>query len=660
MLTLLELAMHMTNAFLELKNSERFLLALAAVLGPCLLNSVVILLFVNFLVHELGRWMNANWSHAQRLLAFSILRPVLWAFSTPDWLRFFALYAPSLRSTCGPWERRYWEEVLQARTTEVEQELLGSVPGSKVLITEEEEVLPDEEEQDGERPEVPLHREEALHGAAPEEGTEGDAVVPVDVGAGPVALDGHTDVAVDVVPGGAEEAPQAVIDAVQQIMRRPCDSGLSGASPRGDGESHQGRLRRKRKGESSRKQTASRDAMVIAEAQIQEEMLAAITAKVLPIAAAACTEVCTRHLAALHQQLEHLRVLQQQELDASPFSLNGGVTPMPLIEGEGTDKVLSVMKRVRSAVRRSRQSPDQLFKRFCKAGGTGVSGLIMTRSDFIRVLGTFEPHLEQEMVIRLWQHFLSQGNGEDGLNFTEFQRWFNLLNLAHTEHHYPSQEALGTLSRTGSSATSLSFSAVNGFDAQPHFAPYPELDRALTAPCSSASPLLGRRHSRPPLSPTATPAYFANMGQGSMTLPIPSRSGSQHSLEVYGGEMAPLRVSDDMPLIATLVRLGRGLASESLTVAGAFVLYDEHLEKMLSLDKFLEACEHHRIPISRSEAEALFARLGRSTPLGMRLTFQDLEAELGRKLESLEDRDAWAVDQKVEANLKILFLVCLC
>lgn len=34
-------------------------------------------------------------------------------------------------------------------------------------------------------------------------------MVPVDVGAGPVALDGHTDVAVDVVPGGAEEAPQA-------------------------------------------------------------------------------------------------------------------------------------------------------------------------------------------------------------------------------------------------------------------------------------------------------------------------------------------------------------------------------------------------------------------------------------------------------------------
>eukprot|EP00435_Cladocopium_sp_Y103_P057318 s2015_g19.t1 len=375
--------------------------------------------------------------------------------------------------------------------------------------------------------------------------------------------------------------------------------------------------------------------MAVAEAQIQEEMLAAITAKVLPVAAAACTEVCTRHLASLHQQVQHLRILQQQvqqlqtqqlqaqqaqafqeqrpvlaasrssrsasplrraleftnsaaalpvgqELDASPFSLSGGITPAPpLVEGDGTDKVLNVMKRVRSAVRRSRQSPDQLFKRFCKAGATGISGPIMTRSDFVRVLGTFEPHLEQEMVLRLWQHLLSQGSGEDGLNFTEFQRWF------------VNGEALGTLSRTGSSSTSLSFSAVNGFDSQPHFAPYPDslADRPATAP--TASPVLGRRHSRPPVSPTsASPAYFANLGQGSMTLPIPSRSGSQQSLEIYtSGEIAPLRPYDEMHLIAALVRIGRGLAHESLTVAGAFVLYDEHLEKMLSLDKFLEEHE---------------------------------------------------------------------
>eukprot|EP00434_Breviolum_minutum_P012932 symbB.v1.2.011400.t1/scaffold764.1/size165801/6 len=240
------------------------------------------------------------------------------------------------------------------------------------------------------------------------------------------------------------------------------------------------------------------------------------------------------------------------------------------------------MKRVRSAVRRSRQSPDQLFKRFCKAGGTGVSGPIMTRSDFVRVLGTFEPHLEQEMVLRLWQHLLSQGSGEDGLNFVEFQRWF------------VNGEGVVTLSRTGSSSTSLGFSAMNGFDSQAHFAPYPDslVDRPATAPNASGhSPILGRRSSRPPLSPTsASAAYFTDLGQGSMTLPIRSRSGSQQSLDVFAaGEIAPLRPYDEMHLIAPLVRIGRGLANESLTVAGAFVLYDEHLEKMLSLDKFLEA-----------------------------------------------------------------------
>ncbi|OLP92146.1 hypothetical protein AK812_SmicGene26079 [Symbiodinium microadriaticum] len=52
--------------------------------------------------------------------------------------------------------------------------------------------------------------------------------------------------------------------------------------------------------------------MAISDTQIQEEMLAAITAKALPVVAAACTEVCSRHLAALHQQLQQLRFLQQQ------------------------------------------------------------------------------------------------------------------------------------------------------------------------------------------------------------------------------------------------------------------------------------------------------------------------------------------------------------
>eukprot|EP00439_Symbiodinium_sp_Y106_P071915 s135_g13.t1 len=366
--------------------------------------------------------------------------------------------------------------------------------------------------------------------------------------------------------------------------------------------------------------------MAISDTQIQEEMLAAITAKALPVVAAACTEVCSRHLAALHQQLQQLRFLQQQvqqlqaqanfqaqdqrqswpasrssrsasplrralefttnsnaalplspELDSSPFGLSGGLTPItPYPDTDGTDKVLHVMKRVRSAVRRSRQSPEQLFKRFCKAGGAGVSGPIMTRSDFIRVLGTFEPNLEQETVLRLWQHLVSQGSGDDGLNFAEFQRWF------------VNGEGLGTLSRTTSSSTSLALSG-NGMEGG-----YLDAgDRPSTAPCGFGSGPGGRRQSRPPFSPApgTSPAFFANnLRGGAMTLPIPSRSESGRSLQEFvSGEMTPLRSADEMALIAAVLRLGRGLAADSLTVAGAFVLYDEHLEKMLSLDKFLEA-----------------------------------------------------------------------
>ncbi|CAE6941977.1 Ttn [Symbiodinium sp. CCMP2592] len=53
--------------------------------------------------------------------------------------------------------------------------------------------------------------------------------------------------------------------------------------------------------------------------------------------------------------------------------------------------------------------------------------------------------------------------------------------------------------------------------------------------------------------------------------------------------------------------------------------------------KSKKACLHHSIPISRSEAEAIFARLGRSTPGGMRITFQDLEYELQKGHENIEE-----------------------
>jgi hypothetical protein len=40
----------------------------------------------------------------------------------PDCLRFFGLLVPQLRSSCSTWERRYWEEVLQANTAQLQQD----------------------------------------------------------------------------------------------------------------------------------------------------------------------------------------------------------------------------------------------------------------------------------------------------------------------------------------------------------------------------------------------------------------------------------------------------------------------------------------------------------------------------------------------------------
>eukprot|EP00931_Biecheleriopsis_adriatica_P100080 TRINITY_DN7508_c0_g1_i1.p1 TRINITY_DN7508_c0_g1~~TRINITY_DN7508_c0_g1_i1.p1 ORF type:complete len:1325 (-),score=183.01 TRINITY_DN7508_c0_g1_i1:45-4019(-) len=417
-------------------------------------------------------------------------------------------------------------------------------------------------------------------------------------------------------------------------------------------------------------------AMAVSEAQLQDEMLAAITSKALPMAAAACAEVCARHLASLHQQLQQLHLLRQQvqqlqaqhspvmnpvepggyggnggymqvrssrsasplrraleftnsgglslnhEPDGSPMSLgmSGSITPMtPLPDAMGADpaeKAMNVMHRVRSAVRRSRQGAEQLFTRFCKSGGSNALGPILTRQDFIRVLGTFEPNLEQETVLRLWKEMLAQGSSEDGLNFAEFQRWF------------VTGDELRPLTRTNSSSLSLSgFGTSNGIDPV-------SVTQLLERPASS--PGTGLRHSsRPPLSPASSPQFHPGNRPGAMTLPIPSRNVSLQQLD--SGEVAPLRPEDEMPVIASILRLGRGLAAESLTVAGAFVLYDEHLERMLGLDKFLEACEHHNLPVSRGEAEAIFARLSRNTSAGMKLTFKDLDAELKRTSESTED-----------------------
>lgn len=214
-LSLAEFAMHMTNAFLELQNNDRFLLALAAVLGPCLLNSVVMVIFVNYLSSELQRWINSNWSHSQRFLAMGVLRP--------DCLRFFGLLVPQLRSSCSTWERRYWEEVLQANTAQLQQECdelrlalhsaeevqLPPRPSAEVTARSDGKDGQDGQDVEVQPPAVPVHPD-ALHGAPSPGGQE------VAEGSAPLPM----------------EESQAALDVVAHLqMQRHHPS--SSASPRG-------------------------------------------------------------------------------------------------------------------------------------------------------------------------------------------------------------------------------------------------------------------------------------------------------------------------------------------------------------------------------------------------------------------------------------------
>jgi len=210
-LSIVEFALHLTNALVELQNTDRFLLALAALLGPCLFNVVVVLLFVNYLSHELQRWMSSNWSHSQRLMAFAVLRP--------DWLRFFGLLVPQLHSSCGAWERRYWQQVLDTKSGQLQQEC------DELRLFLHSEESPRHHASGGvqdvemQHPSVPIHSE-AVHGALDPDGPgQLDGVCPDGRAEGSAAL-------------GLEES-QAAMELVQHMQRHQSSPSPASPSPRG-------------------------------------------------------------------------------------------------------------------------------------------------------------------------------------------------------------------------------------------------------------------------------------------------------------------------------------------------------------------------------------------------------------------------------------------
>ncbi|CAE8690536.1 unnamed protein product, partial [Polarella glacialis] len=375
-----------------------------------------------------------------------------------------------------------------------------------------------------------------------------------------------------------------------------------------------------------------------------DEMLAALTAKALPLAAAACAEVCARHLEIVRvaqmeqqqmqqQQLQQLQSLQQQQLQqlqqfqigettphveasarrtpggtggrshrsASPlrraldftgsmsatqFSSMMGAERSPGVSRFDSDvpaEALSVMKRVRNAVIRSRQSPEQLFQRFCRSGGGNVQGPLMTRSDFVRVIGTFEPNLEQEMVARLWRALITEGS--ESLDFESFQQCF----------YYTDQSPV---SGPGHTLTRFSSSSQLDFSLQQ--------ESAALAQLLESSPAAGvhGRTDRPALSPSSfSPASFKPFSRPNGPDSPPFRAAEVPPRLPNRVGLPRQLTAEEAALFACLHRLGRGLQAESLTVNAAFVLYDENLERMLSLDKFVEACQHHRLPLSQHETE---------------------------------------------------------
>eukprot|EP00929_Paragymnodinium_shiwhaense_P046814 TRINITY_DN23814_c0_g1_i4.p1 TRINITY_DN23814_c0_g1~~TRINITY_DN23814_c0_g1_i4.p1 ORF type:complete len:832 (-),score=167.00 TRINITY_DN23814_c0_g1_i4:41-2536(-) len=79
-----------------------------------------------------------------------------------------------------------------------------------------------------------------------------------------------------------------------------------------------------------------------------------------------------------------------------------------------------VLDRVRATVGRSGRSFEEVFRGFCRSGG-GLQG-VMTRSDLARVLSTFEPDIQPEVVSRLWRAVVSEHAA--GLDYHTFCTWF--------------------------------------------------------------------------------------------------------------------------------------------------------------------------------------------------------------------------------------------
>eukprot|EP00930_Biecheleria_cincta_P029444 TRINITY_DN20493_c0_g1_i2.p1 TRINITY_DN20493_c0_g1~~TRINITY_DN20493_c0_g1_i2.p1 ORF type:complete len:889 (-),score=153.41 TRINITY_DN20493_c0_g1_i2:101-2767(-) len=337
-------------------------------------------------------------------------------------------------------------------------------------------------------------------------------------------------------------------------------------------------------------------------------------------------------------------VTQALELHTPP-QLAGLVTPggsssslaaASLALGPETERVVN---RVRSAVGRSGRPLEEVFRGFCRTGGRGAN--VMSRGDLQRVLQTFDPNLDPEVVARLWR--LTVPEGAPGLEFSSFCTWFcpggrslssGTASMGHTpiggglsETQMLAQllEKNATLSRSPSGGGTLS-----PMSSMPHLGL--GQDQTLLSPAARMAGTLmpgqlvsdqwreggfAFEDSRPRAG-----TWSVGAAEALTRPPTPSRPSTAKTLGM------PLLGQDDLPTMACLSRLQAYLAAKGLSVNSVFCLYDAQMEQAVDQQGFLNAIEHYNLALSRSEAEALFSRLARQKPLTGQLVlyFEDLHS----------------------------------
>ncbi|CAK9017727.1 unnamed protein product [Durusdinium trenchii] len=383
---------------------------------------------------------------------------------------------------------------------------------------------------------------------------------------------------------------------------------------------------------------ASRMAAIVADIMdgIQDEMLTAMSSH-MRSAAAACADVCAARLRTLQTALSrHLDEARRQQIElgcgaAAPLTTTSLATQQALdLPSLGGYVALSpeaerVVGRVRSAVGRSGRSFEEVFRGFCRSGGRGAT--TMDRADLARVLSTFEPDIDPEVVARLWR--LTVPDGAQGLDFNSFCTWFCPGGRT-LSGHGSVLTPMGGLSESQMLSQLLEKSSMSrspsggglGHPSSPLSASMPNLchfglDQALPlSPGARLSSTLTPeqllatewRQERPRSAWPTWPALEAGCAQ-----PPPAR-------------LSPL-LQDDFPTVACLSRLQGYLAARGFTLNNAFVLYDTHMEQAVTQEGFVSAIEHHGFPLSRAEAEAIFNRLARrKSNQVLALYFEDLQS----------------------------------